>query len=175
MTNLAPLPRRPDHDDALLPDAAGDNVAPYVEALQMLERMHRLLLDLIKDEFERLGRLDLNPVQAMILFNMGEAEVSAGELRSRGMYQGSNVSYNLKKLVQMGYVVHERCDQDRRSVRVRLSDQGQAVRDDVMAMFSRHADILSMSGIMDDPPLPAVNAQTRRLERFWLDQIRYIY
>ncbi len=65
----------------------------------------------------------------MILYNLGEAEVSAGELRSRGMYQGSNVSYNLKKLVAMGYVHHERCDMDRRSVRVRLTAEGQAVRD----------------------------------------------
>ncbi|MDM7458926.1 MAG: winged helix DNA-binding protein [Paracoccus sp. (in: a-proteobacteria)] len=137
--------------------------------------MHRLMLDLVKDEFERLQQTDLTPVQAMILYNLGEAEVSAGELRSRGMYQGSNVSYNLKKLVAMGYVHHERCDMDRRSVRVRLTPQGQRVRETVRQLFLRHAQGLAMSGVLDDPPLDEVNLQSRRIERFWIEQIRYIY
>ncbi|MCF3972930.1 winged helix DNA-binding protein [Paracoccus sp. EGI L200073] len=137
--------------------------------------MHRLMLDLVKDEFERLCRNDLTPVQALILYNMGESEVTAGELRSRGMYQGSNVSYNLKKLVTMGYVHHERCDMDRRSVRVRLTDAGQEVRLLVQRLFLRHAEGLAMSGVLDDPPLEQVNLQCRRIERFWSEQIRYIY
>lgn len=147
----------------------------YLDTLQILDRLHRLMLDLIKDEFERLGRVDLTPVQALLVYNLGGAEVSAGELRSRGMYQGSNVSYNLKKLVQMGYVHHQRCEQDRRSVRVRLTDDGIAVRDIVGALFARHADGLDASGILDDPPLEQVNRQWRRIERFWTEQIRYIY
>lgn len=152
-----------------------DRTEAYLESLQMLERMHRLLLDLIKDEFERLGRNDLTPTQALILYNLGSAEVSAGELRTRGIYQGSNVSYNLKKLVQMGYVSHERSDTDRRSIRVRLTGEGQAVRDAVARLFMRHADGLEMSGILDDPPVEQVNLQWRRIERFWSEQIRYIY
>ncbi|WP_051142305.1 MULTISPECIES: MarR family winged helix-turn-helix transcriptional regulator [Paracoccus] len=158
-------------------EAAGisEMTEAYLESLQILERMHRLMLDLIKDEFERLRRADLTPVQAMILYNLGSAEVTAGELRSRGMYQGSNVSYNLKKLVAMGYVHHERCDMDRRSVRVRLTDEGQEVRNTVHAMFLRHAEGLAMSGVLEDPPLDQVNMQSRRIERFWTEQIRYIY
>ncbi|MDO5630380.1 MAG: winged helix DNA-binding protein [Paracoccus sp. (in: a-proteobacteria)] len=176
MTMFAPVPHSGFHqrDDQLTRHEAA-NAAAYLETLQLLDRMHRLMMDLIKDEFERLGRNDLNPVQALILYNLGTSEVTAGELRSRGMYQGSNVSYNLKKLVQMGYVHHERCDQDRRSVRVRLTESGQAVRDAVMNMFTRHAEGLAMSGVLDDPPLLAVNLQTRRIERFWAEQIRYIY
>ncbi|MFC0200087.1 MarR family winged helix-turn-helix transcriptional regulator [Paracoccus rhizosphaerae] len=152
-----------------------DMTEAYLESLQLLERMHRLMLDLVKDEFERLNRGELTPVQAMILYNLGEAEVSAGELRSRGMYQGSNVSYNLKKLVSMGYVHHERCDMDRRSVRVRLTPEGQAVREMVQRLFIRHAEGLAMSGVLEDPPLDQVNLQNRRIERFWSEQIRYIY
>ena len=133
------------------------------------------MLDLVKDEFERLGRPDLNPVQALILYNLGECEVSAGELRTRGMYQGSNVSYNLKKLVGMGYVHHERCDLDRRSVRVRLTAAGQEVRQIILNLFHRHAEQLALSGVLDDPPLPQVNLQARRIERYWTEQIRYIY
>jgi len=148
---------------------------PYLESIQILDRLHRLMLDLIKDEFERLRRDDLTPVQALLLFNLGGAEVSAGELRSRGMYQGSNVSYNLKKLVQMGYVHHQRCDNDRRSVRVRLTPRGEEVREIVGQMFLRHVIGLEASGVLDDPPLPQVNLQWRRVERFWAEQIRYIY
>ena len=68
----------------------------YLDALSLIERLHRLLLDVIKDEFERLGVLEINAVQALLLFNIGENEVKACELKSRGYYQGSNVSYNLK-------------------------------------------------------------------------------
>lgn len=174
---LAPAPHDPHstvdhrHQDAALPDMT----EAYLESLQLLERMHRLMLDLVKDEFERLHRGDLTPVQAMILYNLGEAEVSAGELRSRGMYQGSNVSYNLKKLVAMGYIHHERNDIDRRAVRVRLTAEGQAVRTMVRALFLRHVHGLAMSGVLEDPPLEQVNLQTRRIERFWTEQIRYIY
>lgn len=165
---LAAAPVPADHD---LPDV----LQPYLESIQILDRLHRLMLDLIKDEFERLRRDDLTPVQALLLFNLGGAEVSAGELRSRGMYQGSNVSYNLKKLVQMGYVHHQRCENDRRSVRVRLTPRGEEVREIVGQMFLRHVMGLEASGILDDPPLPQVNLQWRRVERFWADQIRYIY
>ena len=96
----------------------------YMDALRLVERLHRRLLDVIKDEFERRGRTDVNSVQALLLFNIGDSEVTAGELRSRGYYQGSNVSYNLKKLVDMGYVNHERSRVDRRSVRISLSEKG---------------------------------------------------
>lgn len=91
----------------------------YLESLSLVERLHRLLLDVIKDEFERVGVLEINAVQALLLYNIGDNEVTAGELKSRGYYQGSNVSYNLKKLVEMGYMHHQRSEIDRRSVRVR--------------------------------------------------------
>lgn len=147
----------------------------YLESLQILERLHRLMQDLVKDEFERLGRSDLTPVQALLIYNLGASEVTAGELRSRGMYQGSNVSYNLKKLVELGYLHHERCEMDRRAVRVKLTPDGQHIRDCVGALFVRHAEGLDMSGILDDPMLEAVNLQWRRIERYWAEQIRYIY
>ena len=160
---------------ALRPLPRNNRTESYLESLQILERLHRLMLDLVKDEFERLGRSDLTPVQAMLIYNLGTAEVTAGELRSRGMYQGSNVSYNLKKLVELGYVHHERCDMDRRAVRVRLTPEGQEVRDRVADLFTRHAEGLELSGVLDDPAIESVNLQWRRVERFWAEQIRYIY
>ena len=107
----------------------------YLDALAMVERLHRLLLDVIKDEFERVGALEINAVQALLLFNVGENELTAGELKTRGYYQGSNVSYNLKKLVDMGYMHHQRCELDRRSVRVKLTPKGRTVREVVARLW----------------------------------------
>src|ERR1700752_3540332 len=93
----------------------------YLEALTLGERLHRRLLDVIKDEFDRRGRSDINSVQALLLYNIGDKELTAGELRTRGYYLGSNVSYNLKKLVELGFLDHQRSRVDRRSVRIRLT------------------------------------------------------
>jgi DNA-binding MarR family transcriptional regulator len=152
-----------------------DFLGAYLETLSMVERLHRLLLDVIKDEFERLGLLDINSVQALLLFNIGENEVTAGELKSRGYYQGSNVSYNLKKLVEAGYMEHKRCEIDRRSVRVRLSDKGQHIRTVVADLFGRHSDGILGKDVLGDLDLGDLNHTLHRLERYWGDQIRYIY
>lgn len=147
----------------------------YLEALSLVERLHRLLLDVIKDEFERIGVLEINAVQALLLFNVGDNEVTAGELKTRGYYQGSNVSYNLKKLVDMGYMHHQRCSIDRRSVRVKLTDKGTAVRDTVSELFLRHAEGLESRNVLSQDGIDEINTALRRVERYWADQIRYIY
>lgn len=123
-------------------------ITGYLEALALVERLHRLLLDVIKDEFERVNMLEINAVQALLLFNIGDNEVTAGELKSRGYYQGSNVSYNLKKLVEMGYMHHQRCEIDRRSVRVKLTSKGRDVHNIVSQLFERHAEGLQDKGVL---------------------------
>lgn len=147
----------------------------YLDSLALLERLHRLLLDVIKDEFERVGVLEINAVQALLLFNIGENEVTAGELKSRGYYQGSNVSYNLKKLVDMGYMHHHRCEVDRRSVRVRLTEKGRHIQEVVQQLFVRHAEGLESKKVIERESMEETNFSLRRMERFWTDQIRYIY
>ncbi|MEX0350230.1 MAG: MarR family winged helix-turn-helix transcriptional regulator [Paracoccaceae bacterium] len=147
----------------------------YLEALALVERLHRLLLDVIKDEFERVGVLEINAVQALLLFNIGDNEVTAGELKSRGYYQGSNVSYNLKKLVEMGYMHHQRCEIDRRSVRVRLTQRGREIRNIVADLFARHAVGLQHKGVLGMEGIEDITSSLRRVERYWTDQIRYIY
>ena len=156
-------------------DSARSFMTDYLESLALVERLHRLLLDVVKDEFERLGMLEINAVQALLLFNVGDNEVTAGELKTRGYYQGSNVSYNLKKLVEMGYMHHQRCEIDRRSVRVRLTGRGREIRDTVAELFERHAAALEASGLLGEAGISPINATLKRLERFWGDQIRYIY
>jgi DNA-binding MarR family transcriptional regulator len=101
--------------------------------------------------------------------------VTAGELKSRGYYQGSNVSYNLKKLVEAGYMHHQRCQIDRRSVRVRLTDQGRRIRDIVDKLFEGHAAGMLSRGVLDQSGIDDITMSLRRIERYWTDQIRYIY
>lgn len=149
--------------------------AGYLDMLGLVERLHRLMLDVIKDEFERLGIEEVNPVQGLLLFNIGENEVSAGELKTRGFYQGSNVSYNLKKLVEAGYMHHQRSEVDRRSVRVRLTEKGRKLRTMIGDLFARHAALMQRRAVMDLVMLDGIALGLKRTERFWMEQIRYIY
>lgn len=145
----------------------------YLEALRLVERLHRRLLDVIKDEFDRAGRTDVNAVQALLLFNIGDSELTAGELRTRGYYLGSNVSYNLKKLVEMGYIHHQRSRMDRRSVRVKLTEKGQAIADIVEKLYNRHIVSIETVGGINRDDFRLLNKSLQRLERFWTDQILY--
>jgi DNA-binding MarR family transcriptional regulator len=153
------------------------SVAPiqplYLEALTLVERLHRRLLDVIKDEFDRRGRADINSVQALLLYNIGDKELTAGELRTRGYYLGSNVSYNLKKLVEMGFLDHQRSRVDRRSVRIRLTAQGQEVRHIVEALYQKHVKTVEQVGGISSDEFATLNKSLHRLERFWTDQILY--
>jgi DNA-binding MarR family transcriptional regulator len=145
----------------------------YLEALTLVERLHRRLLDVIKDEFDRRGRADINSVQALLLYNIGDKELTAGELRTRGYYLGSNVSYNLKKLVELGFLDHQRSRVDRRSVRIRLTAQGQEVRKIVDSLYQKHVKTVEQVGGISGEEFATLNKSLHRLERFWTDQILY--
>ena len=154
--------------------AAPEAIKPlYLEALTLIERLHRRLLDVIKDEFERSGRSDINAVQALLLYNIGNSELTAGELRSRGYYLGSNVSYNLKKLVDQGYINHERSRVDRRSVRISLSEKGNLVAKVVDGLYERQVVSIEQVGGINCDEFTSLNKSLQRLERFWTDQILY--
>ncbi len=161
----------PTYDD----EAGSDILTGYLETLALIERLHRLLLDVIKDEFERIGRFEINAVQALLLFNIGAKTMTAGELKSRGYYQGSNVSYNLKKLVEAGYIHHQRSDVDRRAVRVRLTEKGLEVHRIVADLFRRHAEDLGCDERLRSNGIEGMNGDLRSVERYWTEEIRYIY
>ncbi len=145
----------------------------YLESLQLVERLHRRLLDVIKDEFDRNGRSDINAIQALLLFNIGNAELTAGELRSRGYYLGSNVSYNLKKLVELDFINHQRSRIDRRSVRVSLTEKGQEVAEVVAGLYDRHVGSIEQVGGINTDEFKQMNRALQRLDRFWNDTIAY--
>jgi len=145
----------------------------YLQALRLIERLHRLLLDVIKDEFDRQGGAELNSVQALLLYNIGDSELTAGELKTRGYYLGSNVSYNLKKLVDMGYLHYKRSEVDRRSVRVSLTEKGKEACTIVSQLYHRQLGSIEAVGEVGRGEVQALNRALVRLERFWSDQIRY--
>ena len=139
----------------------------YLETIALVERLHRECLEVIRADLDRQGIRDLNNVQALILFNIGADELTVGELTNRGYYLGSNVSYNVKKMVENDYLVQERSVHDRRSIHVRLTDKGRALRDRLSAMHRRHIELLAQSPITDEN-LQNIIVTLRRLERFWV-------
>src|ERR1700739_4585297 len=139
----------------------------YLEVISLVERLHRHFLEVVKLELEGLGIHDINNVQGLMLFNIGDAEMTVGELTLRGCYLGSNVSYNVKKMVENDYLVQERSVHDRRSIHVRLTDKGRALRDQLSDMHKRHIELLSQTAVTADN-LQRVMVTRRRLERFWV-------
>ncbi|WP_158047289.1 MULTISPECIES: MarR family winged helix-turn-helix transcriptional regulator [Skermanella] len=145
---------------------------PYYDSILLIERLHRHFLEVLKTELDRLGIQDINNVQSLILYNIGDDELTVGELTARGYYLGSNVSYNVKKMVENGYLGQERSPHDRRSVRVRLSDKGLDLRDKISNMFERQIKALDKAGLNDEELIKA-NETMRKLERFWSSSLDY--
>ncbi len=139
----------------------------YLEVIALVERLHRHFLEVVKLELEGLGIHDINNVQGMMLFNIGDAEMTVGELTLRGCYLRSNVSYNVKKVVENGYIVQERSVHDRRSIHVRLTDKGCDLRDRLSVMHKRHVEMLGQT-VITDGDLQGVAVTLRQLERFWI-------
>ena len=139
----------------------------YFELNPLIERLHHRLLEIVKLELEGLGIHDINSVQAVMLFNIGDAEMTIGELTLRGCYLGSNVSYNVKKMAENGYLMHERSVHDRRSIRVRATEKGQALSQKLSEMHQRHLELLQDAEITEIH-LKEVAVILRRLERFWM-------
>src|SRR3954462_4369098 len=140
---------------------------PYLEVISFIEQLHRRFLEIVKLELDGLGIRDINNVQGMMLSNIGDAEMTVGELTLRGCYLGSNVSYNGKKLVENGDLGPRRSPYTRRSVHIMLTDKGRSIRDRLSDMHQRHVDMLKETAITQ-ADLEAVIITLRGLERFWM-------
>jgi len=145
---------------------------PYYQSILLIERLHRQFLELVKAELERRGIHDINNVQSLILYNISNDDLTVGELTARGYYLGSNVSYNVKKMVENGYLVQERSLHDRRSVRVRLSEKGLALRDKLREMFERQVDGLQSASI-NEASINELNRSLIEMERYLVGRLGY--
>ena len=146
--------------------------SPYLDSIQLIQRLHRQFLDVLKQELDRKGVQDINAVQSMILFNIGDEDLTVGELTIRGYYEGTNVSYNVKKMVENDYLIQERSVHDKRSLRVRLSEKGQKLRAQITDMFSRHEKLIANTDLTADR-LSGLNATMTLMERFWVSQTNF--
>jgi DNA-binding MarR family transcriptional regulator len=144
-------------------------VRAYYETIHIIERLHRQSLDVLKLELDRLGIQDINNVQSLILYSIGSDQLTVGELTLRGYYLGSNVSYNLKKMVEAGYLVQERSLHDRRSVRIKVSPKGAALRLRLDDFFERDGRHLVDAGL-GQKELSSLSEMLNKLERFWATQ-----
>ncbi|MCG8503199.1 MAG: MarR family winged helix-turn-helix transcriptional regulator [Sphingomonadales bacterium] len=145
----------------------------FLECLQLVERLHRRLLDVIKNRLDSKGWSDVNAVQALLIYNIADHEMTAGELKTRGYYLGSNVSYNLKKLVELGYVSHTRSEHDRRSVRIALTEKGIEVRNILDELYDDHLAEIVADQVIGAGELAVLRRGLRALERFWADNLRF--
>ncbi len=145
---------------------------PYFETIQMIERLHRYFLDVVKMELDRKNLQDINNVQAMILYNIGHDNMTVGELTLRGYYLGSNVSYNVKKMSENGYIEQERSVHDKRSIRVKLSDKGKELYAVLNEMFARHEGKLEGTKLTEESFKDTIDT-LQNIERFWNAQTQF--
>jgi DNA-binding MarR family transcriptional regulator len=144
----------------------------YLQTTRLIERLHRRFLDVIKAELDRLGVEDINNVQTLILFNINEDQLTVGELTARGYYLGSNVSYNVKKLVENGYLIQERSSHDRRMTRVRLSQKALELTNRIDQLYHRNAEDIG-GKIVTTEQIEQVNKVLQSLERYWSNLVSY--
>jgi len=144
----------------------------YYDLVQLIERLHRRFLDVLKVELDKKGIQDINNVQAMILFNIGHDELTVGELTIRGYYLGSNVSYNIKNMVKNEYLVQERSVHDKRSIRVRCSDKGKELYEVVKEMILNHEQTMKSTDIKEVDITDALDI-LKMLERFWAAKTQF--
>lgn len=138
----------------------------YYNFVVVSERLHRLFLDTIKHELQLMKINDINNIQCLVLYNMGENEVNVGELTKWGYYLGSNVSYNLRKLVENGYVIQKRVYSDRRQTIVSLTQKGFDLRNKLNEVLSLHAEILSNEYYVNESHLEDITKAFKNIEKF---------
>jgi DNA-binding MarR family transcriptional regulator len=138
----------------------------------LIERLHRRFLDVIRTELDRLGIEDINNVQTLILSNISSEQLTVGELTARGYYLGSNVSYNVKKLVENGYLNQERSPHDKRMTRVRVSDKGLELCTRIDELYQTNASELERE-VINSEQLGSTNQVLNALERYWSNYITY--
>jgi DNA-binding MarR family transcriptional regulator len=145
---------------------------PYFNIVRLIERLHRHFLDVLRTELRRMDVEDINAVQALLLYNIGEAEVVIRDLKDRGYYHGSNVSYNIKKLTEFDYLMQERCAHDRRSIRLKLTEKGMRLCNGIRDLQNHLAEKVGLSA-ETLKSLETAGQTMLQVERTWTDFVRY--
>jgi DNA-binding MarR family transcriptional regulator len=137
----------------------------YYNSIVMIEKLHRLFLEILKYELKKLNTNDINNIQALVLYNIGENKLSVGGLTSHGYYLGSNVSYNLRKMVENGYIMQTLNDYDRRSSEVKLTQKGLEMYKKIDVIFEQHSKYLNENNI-DENTIINLKDTLQTIERY---------
>ncbi len=144
-----------------------------IHMIHLVERLHRRLMDIVTDALDRADVKDVNAVQAIMLYNIADQELTVSELRERDYYTGSNSSYNVKKLVEGGFLRYSKSRIDRRTVRISLGERGKEIHALVTRAYGKHAATIEQLGGIQPGDFNVMNRSLQRLDRFWSDQIEY--
>lgn len=105
-----------------------DVVDAYDQLSSAARRLGDVIRNVLKDELVRIGRRDIAPAQAMIICRIGERAMTPSEMMREGLYAGTNITHNVNRLVEAKLLSRSISDEDRRSVVLRLTPEGEALR-----------------------------------------------
>src|SRR5271170_6696352 len=157
-SGLHPPPGTPD-------DAPSGFRHSYMESVRLIEQLHRRYLEVVQSELKTQGVADINNVQALMILHIGTDELAVTDLLKRGYYLASNVSYNVHKLAEAGYLLQVRSTADRRSIRLRLTDRGRQLYEQLSGMIDRQ--VTALSDVTSPKELHAAAETFRDLGDFW--------
>jgi len=143
----------------------------HFELVRIIERMYRRYLDRLRVDLIRIGADDISPSHAMLLFTIGDDDLSVRDLMDRGHYLGSNASYSLKQLVQSGYVDRSASPRDRRSARIRLTDKGKRLCEAIKSADEINQNLI-VRNERDLSALEETLRMLRRLEVLWATDLQ---
>lgn len=143
----------------------------YFKTIVMIEHLHRLSLQVVKSELNKMKISDINNIQCFILYHLGMQEIIIADMINRGYYLGKNVSYNLKNMIKNGYVVKETKYNDNRSRSVKLSTKGIKLHKKLENLFIMQSKDF-YSKCMNKEDLDKFDNMLFKIENFFLDNIK---
>lgn len=135
----------------------------YFDLICSIERLNKLVADSVDAELGKMGLDEVSAVQALLLYKIGDQTMPIGEISSRGYYLGTNISYNLKKLIKAGYIKQTEADYDKRSSIIELTDKGLGFCDLLKKAFATHINTVKGEKI----DVNSILSNFRKLEMFF--------
>lgn len=144
--------------------------ADYIKLVRLVDRAHRQFMELVQVELtKRLQEPAITPVQAMILMNLADQEMTVGEFTQRGCYLGTKISHHLDKMLESGHIERRKSDNDKRLILVRATEKGRLLQDRLSAAFAAHAERMTRQTSLQDDRLPELVSSLSAARDFWAE------
>ena len=108
----------------------------YIEAIHLCEKITQDFEELSQNILYSSGIEDLNATQAILLYKISlyKGNISPKEIGSKRYYNGTNVTYNLNKLKNKGYLEEKKSDIDKRKKNINITKKS----DKIISLFDSH-------------------------------------